>query len=328
VPRYGPRVFRDTIRAMRLAARHILPACLALAAAACSTTAPRPAPREDHTVKVPANAGVYKVGQPYQVDNVWYYPREQPDYDETGIASWYGPTFYGKKTANGELYDGNQLTAAHKTLPMPVNVRVTNLDNGKSLVVRVNDRGPYARGRIIDLSKRAAELLDVVQSGTARVRVTYLSRADLNGGPPPSETPPEIANAVPAAPTKKVDTAALAIVPGAATAPPVQAPTLPQPAPIPAEMFAANQPTGQVTKVPVPATTHLYVQLGAFSKMENAKALLARVGGDLRISTLQRGGQTLYRVRSAPLSSVDEADAALARITGAGANDAHIVVDQ
>lgn len=313
---------------MRLAARHILPACLALAAAACSTTAPQAPPREDHTVKIPPNAGVYKVGQPYQVDNVWYYPREQPDYDETGIASWYGPTFYGKKTANGELYDGNQLTAAHKTLPMPVNVRVTNLDNGKSLVVRVNDRGPYARGRIIDLSKRAAELLDVVQSGTARVRVTYLSRADLNGGPPPSETPPEIANAVPAAPTKKVDTAALAIVPGAATAPPVQAPTLPQPAPIPSEMFAANQPTGQVTKVPVPAATHLYVQLGAFSKMENAKALLNKVGGDLRISTLQRGGQTLYRVRSAPLSSVDEADAALARITGAGANDAHIVVDQ
>ena len=97
---------------------------------------------EDHTVTVPPNAGVYKVGQPYQVDNVWYYPREQPDYDETGIASWYGPTFYGKPTANGEMYDGNKLTAAHKTLPMPVNVRVTNLDNGKSLVVRVNDRGP------------------------------------------------------------------------------------------------------------------------------------------------------------------------------------------
>ncbi|MBV9695054.1 MAG: septal ring lytic transglycosylase RlpA family protein, partial [Alphaproteobacteria bacterium] len=152
--------------------------------------------------------GVYKVGNPYQIDGTWYYPREQPDYDETGIASWYGPTFYGHKTANGEMYDGNQLTAAHKTLPMPVNVRVTNLDNGKSLVVRVNDRGPYARGRIIDLSKRAAELLDVVQTGTARVRVTYLSRADINGAPP-SITPPAIANALPAAPAGKVDTAAL-----------------------------------------------------------------------------------------------------------------------
>ena len=82
-----------------------------------------PPPLEDHTVQVPANAGVYKVGNPYQIDNVWYYPREQPDYDETGIASWYGPDFYGKYTANGELYDGGQLTAAHRTLPMPVNVR-------------------------------------------------------------------------------------------------------------------------------------------------------------------------------------------------------------
>jgi rare lipoprotein A len=99
-------------------------------------------------------------------------------------------------------------------------------------------------------------------------------------------------------------------------------------APIPSQMFAADKPTGQVTKVPVPPATRLYVQLGAFSKLENAKAMLAKVGGNLQISTLQRGGQTLYRVRSAPLSSVSDADAALARLNGAGANDAHIVVDQ
>jgi len=167
--------------------------CFGLLTAGCGSAPPAPLPKpvEDHTVTVPPNAGVYKVGQPYQIDNVWYYPREQPDYDETGIASWYGPTFYGKRTANGETYDGNQLTAAHRTLPMPVNVRVTNLQNGKSIIVRVNDRGPYARGRIIDLSKRAAELLDVVQTGTARVRVTYLARADMNGGPPPSDTHPK-----------------------------------------------------------------------------------------------------------------------------------------
>ncbi|HWA68999.1 MAG TPA: septal ring lytic transglycosylase RlpA family protein [Rhizomicrobium sp.] len=309
---------------MRLAARFASVAAVAMLAA-CSTA---PKPVEDHTVQVPPNAGVYKVGQPYQVDNVWYYPREQPDYDETGIASWYGPNFYGHKTANGEMYNGDQLTAAHKTLPMPVNVRVTNLDNGKSLIVRVNDRGPYARGRIIDLSKRAAELLDVVQTGTARVRVTYISRADINGAMP-SETPPAIANALPAAPAGKIDTAALGIVPGAAVEPPAATPSLPRPtASIPAEMFADNQPDGKVTTVPVPAVTRLYVQLGAFSKLENAKALLNKVGGDLRISTLQRGGQTLYRVRSGALHSVQEADAALARVTGAGANDAHIVVDQ
>jgi rare lipoprotein A len=276
---------------------------------------------------VPPTVGVYKVGQPYQVDNVWYYPREQPDYDETGIASWYGPTFYGKHTANGEMYDGNALTAAHKTLPMPVNVRVTNLDNGKSLVVRVNDRGPYARGRIIDLSRRAAELLDVVETGTARVRVTYLGRADINGAPP-SETPPAIAGALPAVPAGKVDSAGLGIVPGAPVEAQTRTAAMPHPAPIPAEMFADNKPTGQVTRLPVPAVTHLYVQVGAFSRLQNAKALLNRLGGNLRISTLQRNGQTLYRVRSGALGSVQDADAALSRITGAGANDAHIVVDQ
>src|SRR5579871_198828 len=184
--------------------------CLGPAVAGCATPHPTPPPPPANLVTVPKSAGVYKVGNPYQIDNVWYYPHEQPDYDETGVASWYGPTFYGKYTANGELYDGGALTAAHRTLPMPVNVRVTNLENGKSIIVRVNDRGPYSRGRIIDLSRHAAELLDVVQSGTARVRVTYIGRADLdNGQPPPPQTPPEIAAALPAAPTSKVDSSAL-----------------------------------------------------------------------------------------------------------------------
>jgi rare lipoprotein A len=301
---------------------------LGLTAAACGTTHVAPPP-ENHTVTVPRNAGVYKVGNPYQIDNVWYYPHEQPDYDETGIASWYGPTFYGKSTANGEVYDGNALTAAHRTLPMPVNVRVTNLDNGKSIVVRVNDRGPYARGRIIDLSRHAAELLDVVQSGTAKVRVTYLGRADLEGGGTPPTTPPEIASALPAVPAGKVDSTILGTVPGAPIAPPVREKPLPKPVIVPPPVqVAANQPTGQVIQEPVSAATRLYVQVGVFSKMENARMLLNKLGGDLRISTLQRNGQTLYRVRTGPLGSIEDADAALSRITGAGSNDAHIVVDQ
>jgi rare lipoprotein A len=290
-------------------------------------SARQPAPPADHTVRVPPSAGVYKVGDPYEIGNVWYYPHEQPDYDETGVASWYGPDFYGKYTANGELYDGGQLTAAHRTLPMPVNVRVTNLENGKSIVVRVNDRGPYARGRIIDLSRHAAELLDVVRSGTARVRVTYLARADINGARP-LETPPDIANALPAVPAGQVDTSALNLVPGAPVAPPVVVTPLPAPAPEPPVTLASNEPTGQVDKVPIPSVTHLYVQVGAFSKMDNAQRLVRSLGGDLHVSTLQRGGQTLYRVRSSPLSSVQDADAALARISGAGSADAQIVVDQ
>ena len=310
---------------MRL--RHTIPVAASLLAAGCQT-APS-APPEDHTVTVPPSAGVYKVGQPYQIDNIWYYPREQPDYDETGIASWYGPDFYGKRTANGEIYDGNAITAAHRTLPMPVNVRVTNLQNGKSIIVRVNDRGPYARGRIIDLSKRAAELLDVVQSGTARVRVTYLGRANLGpGGTPAQETPPEIAGALPAVRAGRVDTAALGVIPGAAVAPPARVGTLPAPAVQAPAQAAPQDASGQITREAVPAATHLYVQAGAFSNLANARTLLAKLQGDLRISALQRNGQTLYRVRTGPLNSVAEADAALSRVTAAGATDAQIVVDQ
>jgi rare lipoprotein A len=326
-----------------MATRFVLSASvilLALAAAGCSTTPPpRPAPLvgpplppmpEDQTVQLPPSAGVYKIGEPYQIGDIWYYPREQPDYDETGIASWYGPTFYGKRTANGELYDGNALTAAHRTLPMPVNVRVTNLDNGKSIVVRVNDRGPYARGRIIDLSRHAAELLDVVQTGTARVRVTYLARADLTPGTPPQPvTPPAIANALPPVPAGHVDAAPLATVPGTALAAPVQAHPLPVPVPSAPVQMASTEPTGRVEKVPVPTSNRLYVQVGAFGNLANAQRLQKSLGGELKISTLQRGGQTLYRVRTGALASVEEADAALSRINAlAGGEDARIVVDQ
>ncbi|MCE2519101.1 MAG: septal ring lytic transglycosylase RlpA family protein [Alphaproteobacteria bacterium] len=115
--------------------------------------------------------GHYKVGQPYEIKGVWYHPAEDPFYDEEGIASWYGEPFHGQLTANGEIYDMNELTAAHKTLPMPVYVRVTNLENGRSLVLRVNDRGPFIAGRIIDVSRRGAQLLGFEGKGTARVRV-------------------------------------------------------------------------------------------------------------------------------------------------------------
>ena len=113
----------------------------------------------------------YKVGDPYQIGGVWYYPKEDPGYDQTGIASWYGADFHGRLTADGELFDRTTISAAHPTLPMPVNVRVTNLDNGRSIVVRINDRGPFVRGRIVDVSHAAARELGLLRSGVARVRV-------------------------------------------------------------------------------------------------------------------------------------------------------------
>lgn len=123
--------------------------------------------------------GTFKVGSSYKIDGKRYYPKESYDLVETGIASWYGPQFHGKKTANGETFDRFELTAAHRTLQMPSLVRVTNLENGRSLIVRVNDRGPYKRGRIIDVSERAAELLGFKSNGTAKVRLEVLKQESL-----------------------------------------------------------------------------------------------------------------------------------------------------
>ena len=251
----------------------LLVAALAGLTAACASTPP---PR----VSLPPSAGVYKVGNPYQIAGTWYYPHEQPDYDETGIASWYGPTFYGKRTANGEIFDANALTAAHRTLPMPVNVRVTNLENGKSLVVRVNDRGPFAKGRIIDLSERAAQLLGYYRQGTARVRVTYLG---------PRAARQWRAAGVADTPAGRLGAAGRAggagggeRVGGGPQAPPIAPPVtaVPLPSPVasaPTPAPAEAQPDGQVTRVPVPAVTHLYVQAGAFSSYDNARRAMARL---------------------------------------------------
>lgn len=133
-------------------------------------------------------SGTYKVGKPYQINGVWYYPSEDYGYDETGVGSWYGPDFHGKPTANGEIFDQNGLTAAHRTLPMPSLVRVTNLENGRSIMVRVNDRGPFAHGRIIDLSRRSAQLL--VSSGRARRRFGSRSCLRRAGCWPPDFSAP------------------------------------------------------------------------------------------------------------------------------------------
>ena len=125
--------------------------------------------------------GRYHVGNPYQIAGNWYRPKVDPGYERVGTASWYGPGFQGRLTANGEIYDMNSLTAAHPTMPLPSYARVTNLDNDRSVIVRINDRGPFARDRLIDLSKRTAQLLGFIHSGTAKVRVEYVSKARLDG---------------------------------------------------------------------------------------------------------------------------------------------------
>src|SRR5262245_40483963 len=128
---------------------------------------------------VPKGGGIYRVGKPYSINGRIYFPSENPNYRIEGIASWYGPDFHGRLTANGEVYDMHSISAAHTTLPLPSYARVTNLENGRSIIVRVNNRGPYHRNRVIDLSIGTAKALDFYSRGIARVRVEYVGRAPL-----------------------------------------------------------------------------------------------------------------------------------------------------
>jgi rare lipoprotein A len=165
-------------------------ACLVLANCASSGIASRVDPKYGVSSSprvvafgdpVPKGGGTYRVGKPYTVAGRVYVPEEDVNYREEGLASWYGDDFHGRLTANGEVFDMASLSAAHPTLPMPCYARVTNLSNGKSLIVRVNDRGPYHGNRVMDVSSRAAELLDFKSNGVARVRVEYVARAPLEG---------------------------------------------------------------------------------------------------------------------------------------------------
>ena len=129
---------------------------------------------------LPRGGGRYLIGDPYQVAGRWFTPREQPGYDKKGLASWYGEAFHRRQTSNGEYFDMAMLSAAHATLPLPSYAKVTNLENGSSVVVRINDRGPFVDTRVIDLSKRSADVLGFKRQGTAMVRVQYIGPAPLN----------------------------------------------------------------------------------------------------------------------------------------------------
>ncbi len=325
---------------------------LALGACAESTLAVNTSKRLGEQSGDPAARGVYKVGNPYTINGITYAPAVDYNYDETGIASWYGPGFHEKYTANGEVYDQNALTAAHKTLPLPTFVRVTNLDNGRSMVLRINDRGPYAQGRIIDISRRGAQLLGFEQVGTAKVRVQVmevesqqLAAAMQQRGrvqvasvqTQPGEPPPI------AAPRSSVAAAPLAPPPGAASAPPPAAQPAPpppdpaqnQPAPeqTPVEVAALPappvvDPVGQVRQV-APKRTNIFVQAGAFANRDNASRLSDRLKtfGPAAVTPVTVAGQQFYRVRLGPLTSVEEGDRTLGLVVNSGHPEARLIVD-
>ncbi len=287
--------------------------------------------------------GVYKVGDAYQIGGTWYYPKADYGYRETGIASWYGPGFHGRATANGEIFDQNALTGAHRTLPMPFMVRVTNLDNGRSIKVRINDRGPFKNGRIIDLSRRAADLLGFRRIGTAKVRVEIvddesraLAVAALSAEA--AELAPDAAPIVPVA-VKDLLGAEDAVAPATQPAAPAASQTAlaanQTALAVPLQSDAPNRPPllvptpdGIVTTVPV-QTSRIFVQAGSFTRIANANKLRARLAevGKARIAQAVVNDQRYFRVRFGPMGSVEDADRLLALLLDNGHADARVVVD-
>lgn len=310
--------------------------------------------------------GNFKVGDPYEVAGNWYYPKETYRYAETGIASWYGPGFTGKHTASGETYDDNELTAAHRTLQMPSLVRVTNLDNGRSVIVRVNDRGPYMRGRVMDVSTKAAELLGFKGIGTAKVRLDLLPQESLqiaaaakaglstkgyevaanNGTYLTEQAPYKVASADASTLPPQVQAALgqnqpLQDTPGeTASVEPVeqdQVATAQLPASPKTGLSVAVPghtkngrfyPDPVVTEMPVTATK-IYVQAGAFANKDNADHLSAQIStyGDTKVELANVKGKQLYRVRLGPVTSVDAGDALLSRVVKGGFKNSVLIVE-
>ena len=288
---------------------------------------------------VPKGGGRYATGTSYKVDGVWYQPREDSAYDRVGTASWYGELFHGRRTANGEIYDMERLSAASPTLPMPVYARVTNLENRRSIVVRVNDRGPYRSNRVIDVSRRSAEALGFRHKGTARVRVQYLGRAPLNGDDSyerrylASQSWAQVASrggvrepvavgSVAAGARRPINRTydAEPVV----TRPPEQFPSVAEPG---VRWEASARAPG--ASLDGTGAGGFLIQAGSFRSEDNAERARSLLGGiaPVEIAPTQVGYATLYRVRVGPFASQEGATSALARVTGAGYPGAKIITN-
>ncbi len=262
----------------------------------CSST-PKPPPKGADGYSKYGNPNNYEVlGERYSV------LRSNQGYKETGIASWYGPGFDGKRASAGETYDQNAMTAAHKTLRIPCYVEVTNLQNGRKVVLRVNDRGPFHENRIIDLSKAAAEKLGVIATGTAMVEVRHID------GDRPSESP---------------DNTLLAM------AQPLTPPPVPRVVPAPLEPKPAPSVVFSEAARPMPEWgRNVYVQIGAFTLRPNAEQLRSKLElSNIPAVNVVQKEDGLFRVRIGPLASVDDADALAAKLDAAGVGHRHMVVE-
>lgn len=287
--------------------------------------------------------GAIKVGNPYLVDGIRYEPmKTSQGYREKGIASWYGEDFHGRASANGECYNMYAFTAAHKTLPLPTIVRVTNLENNRSIVLKVNDRGPFVRGRIIDLSYAAAQSLDIMRFGTAPVLVEAIGGPHHEAGGYKGGGYKMADNLI----GKDISAEFLpSSNPAGSTQEEALPPLAPQPQPTPKELAkerklvpppAQNLPAPPEYEDRVFTSTAplkkslIYVQTGAYSSLDNAagqKAKLMDLYETAAISKLDASGKEILRVRAGPFRSVADADDALAKIVAAGFEGAQIKVE-
>jgi rare lipoprotein A len=274
---------------------------------------------------VPKGGGSYQVGRPYQMAGLWYTPSEDTAYDRVGSASWYGELFHGRRTANGEIYDMDRLSAAHPTLPLPVYARVTNLNNGRSLIVRINDRGPFARDRIIDLSRRSAEALGFRNHGTATVRVKYLGRAPLNGNDSYEQAylaSQSWARVASKAKAREARVAANDWLPA----------ENPENLALPWQMRFAAPPPQVTGSLPAKVATGgqasgLMVQAGTFKNKDNAERARTALSAiaPVEMAPIAVREEFYFRVRLGPFSDASEAKAALTKVTGAGYRGAKVV---
>jgi rare lipoprotein A len=242
---------------------------------------------------LPKGGGKYLIGEPYEVAGWKYHPRADPSYDKVGQASWYGPQFHRRMTSNGEWFDMDYLSAAHPTLPLPSYVRVTNLENGRAVVVRVNDRGPFVGDRIIDMSRKSADVLGFKQKGRANVRVQYLGPAPLN------DRGSDLI-----AMNRRMDGR------GGST-----------------ELAAAMPIVPTVATAPLPQRQRYYVQIGAYSDPRNAERAreALRPVGPVSVTSIAGQLGTLYKVELGPLDDQGRAAAALDQVVAQGHADARLV---
>tara|TARA_B100000963_G_C22560710_1_gene641181 strand:- start:64 stop:957 length:894 start_codon:yes stop_codon:yes gene_type:complete len=252
---------------------------------------------------------VYKVGNPYKINGKWYYPAIDYNYEEIGIASWYGPGFHGKKTANGEIFNQNKISAAHRTLPMPSIVKVTNLDNGLILErVRINDRGPFAGNRIIDLSKKAAEELGFVNAGTARVKVQILEDESRKYSVKQSYSKTMKAQS---AKVKKIEKQNIKELSGNIDTNAIK--------------IESNE---DIYENSILKNKPLAIQVGAFTDHRNAKSLTAKLSEfKAYIERIFVDNRYLYRVRIGPIENIKSAESIKDRLFKLGHTASHLIVN-